>query len=36
VGADLDGHNGGMWKRATGKAENLFEKRIGTVHLMLI
>lgn len=26
ISPDLDGHIGGMWKMATGKAENLFDK----------
>ena len=26
ISPDLDGHNGGVWKKATGKAENLFKK----------
>jgi len=26
ISPDLDGHSGGMWKKATGKAENLFKK----------
>jgi hypothetical protein len=34
---DLDGHNGGMWKKANGKAENLFKKetREGTFNANL-
>ncbi|RST25981.1 toxin C-terminal domain-containing protein [Chryseobacterium lacus] len=26
ISPDRDGHKGGIWKRATGKAENLFQK----------
>ncbi|SRX75232.1 toxin C-terminal domain-containing protein [Aequorivita antarctica] len=27
ISPDLDGHKGGVWKKASGKAENLFDKK---------